>query len=435
MDGDYYSALYTWFEKCGIISNVRTHLRQNLVNALKSKDTTLSKDNTSPKSAKQYVYDLLIAEYLWNHSYTYTLSVFASEAPLLVNFSKNLPNSDSPDRKEKLQNDYVQHTLETLGIQPQDLVGQHVIKEYTDVDTPLLLAILKCLSQSLFNAKDQNNLDRSGQSSKHNCETQTDGNYKSSLEYSKLAMAKKKLIQQKEIFAAELTQKEDELRRQASVMELQMTTLNDKLARAQNLMHLVNLKEKKLSEDKKEDDRRIYRREIELSTKEDLLVREAERLQKERDSYRKFESDLKKLQDELTKVKKELPTRESDRNLSYKDMQVQTDTSPVDSEKATLNRERDELMSLIRVQQSRIEELTKRTVSLSRQLEEAQITKRPSIEIPTTVVRFSKTSTFLSESSSTEDILHDAKMRLRRLEEESLKADQCYFNCITTSPL
>lgn len=221
------------FEKCGIISNVRTHLRQNLVNALKSKDTTLNKDNALPKSAKQYVYDLLVAEYLWNHNYTYTLSVFASEAPLLVNFFKHLPNSESPGRKEKLQNDYVHHTLETLGIKPDDPIGRLVMEEYTDDDTPLLLAILKCTSRLLSNTKDQNYPKVPGQNNTHNCETQTDGSYKNSLEYSKLSIAKKKLLRQKETFAAELALKETELKRHAAVMEHQMTTLNDKLAKAQ----------------------------------------------------------------------------------------------------------------------------------------------------------------------------------------------------------
>ena len=45
----------------------------------------------------------------------------------------------------------------------------------------------------------------------------------------------------------------------------------------QNLMDRVNLKEKELNEEKMREDRRIYRREIELSTKEDLLSREADR--------------------------------------------------------------------------------------------------------------------------------------------------------------
>ncbi|EFN65936.1 hypothetical protein EAG_08128, partial [Camponotus floridanus] len=110
------------FEKCGIISNIRTHLRQNLVNALKHKDLTLCKTREA-KSAKQYVYDMLIAEYLFSHNYSFTLSIFASEVPLLVNFCNSVPQRSSSDNdrggcSNKLQSDYIVHTLETLGIDP-----------------------------------------------------------------------------------------------------------------------------------------------------------------------------------------------------------------------------------------------------------------------------------------------------------------------------
>ena len=159
-----------------------------------------------------------------------------------------------------------------------------------------------------------------------------------------------------------------------------------------------------------------------------VLICLALRLEKERDSYRKFEGDLKKLRDELTKAKKDLPSGEAnDDAMSCRDVQVQTDL--FGSEKLIIKRERAELSSLVKVQQSRIEQLTRRSVSLSRQLEEAQLLKRrSSIETNTAAP-----NTVLSESSSTEDILQDAKLRLRRLEEENLKADQCYFNCIASA--
>ena len=109
-------------------------------------------------------------------------------------------------------------------------------------------------------------------------------------------------------------------------------------------------------------------------------------------------------------------------------MHVQTDFESC----TALYRENQELGILVKQQQARIEQLTLRAVRLSRQLEEAQLSKTNMLQISTPVMKV-KTNTIVSESSSTEDLLQDAKMRLRRLEEESAKADQYYYNYIASS--
>lgn len=224
------------FDKCGIISNIRTHLRHNLINALKNKDLVQKFESNAPKSAKQYVYDLLIAEYLWNHNYVYSLSVLASEAPLLVNFKKHIRSDDndsSPNSRQKLQNDYVYHTLETLGIEPKKIKGQSIIKEYAENNIPLLLCILQ-----YFRTIDDNhhmvNDEGSGGKYVKNQEIQTEETGKTVLqEKTQIAIAKKKLIQQKDLFEAQLKQKETELREQTIIMEKQLSTLQHKIEQAQ----------------------------------------------------------------------------------------------------------------------------------------------------------------------------------------------------------
>lgn len=437
MNNDDYSAVYTWFEKCGVISNIRTQLRQNLVNALKGNDLSLKGSTKGPKSAKQYIYDLLLAEYLWDHDYVYTLSVFASEAPLLVNFHKHVPgslNETQGNSKQKLQSDYVCHILETLGIRPSEPEGQCIISEYTNNDVPLLLCILKCIVSFYANKRSNEKIERN----KSVRDQFTQANYAVSTDTVQLLIARKKLFQQKDLFNAQLKQKEMELKEQVVLMEQQFVSLNEKLEQAQNLMELVNAKEKQLIEQEKRHAQFVFQKEMELSLKENLLTQEANRLQKERDGYRKFESDLKKLQEELIKVKKELPNAGTNRSIITKNIQTQTnfDNDAIDrGERRLHNQEKQELTSLIREQQSRIEELTLRAVQLSRQLEEANLLKSAIVDVPAPVVRVVNMNTIISESSSTDDILHDAKMRLKRLEEESSKADQYYYNCIITSPI
>uniref|UniRef100_A0A6V7KBE7 Uncharacterized protein n=1 Tax=Bracon brevicornis TaxID=1563983 RepID=A0A6V7KBE7_9HYME len=401
---------------------------------------TLDKLNTGPKSAKQYVYDLLIAEYLWNHNYSYTVSVFASEAPLLVNFQKHIPEAGSAlasRDKVKLQTDYVHHTLETLGIGPEGTDGLAIIEDYAKHDVPLLLAILKYFSQ--FRKKPKNNVEIVRDDLKvptKNCRVQTDFPDRDfSVENARLISARKKLVEQKESFDNELREKEEALKQRASHIERQMKLLDEKLSQIHKLEEVVVSKEKKLEEDRKEEERKLYRKELELSVRENSLIREAERLERERDSYRQFEANLKKLQEELLKVKQELSTKDNIR-VNTTSVSVQTEKCNNQMMELSNDQEKRELQNLVHEQKLRIEELTLRAVRLSRQLEEVQLFKYTTTNDSGKSLKNSQPSkTILSESSSTDDVIQDAKQRLKRLEEETLKADQFYFNSIIKSPL
>lgn len=125
-------------------------------------------------------------------------------------------------------------------------------------------------------------------------------------------------------------------------------------------------------------------------------------------------------------------------NHFLKNMEVQTDfvlpyTNNMQQEHKIeiLTKEKEELNALIQDQQLKIEQITQRALQLSRQIEGIRLLRSTNIEIPTQTVNI---NTIISESSSTEDILQDAKLRLKRLEEESLKADQYYYNFINNSP-
>lgn len=120
--------------------------------------------------------------------------------------------------------------------------------------------------------------------------------------------------------------------------------------------------------------------------------------------------------------------------IDVRNIHVQTDleSRAIMDECKALQRERMELMSLVQEQRSRIEQITLRSVQLARQLEEVRTLPSIGVEVPVTVTR-TGTNAIASESSSTEDILQDAKMRLKRLEEESSKADRYFCSFISTS--
>lgn len=155
-------------------------------------------------------------------------------------------------------------------------------------------------------------------------------------------------------------------------------------------------------------------------------------MQKEQDERNKLEKGLKKLQ-EQKRVQPE-PSVDKVSNLIFKNIEVQTDdiNDIIQKDKIkVLTKEKEELTALVQDQQSKIEQITQRALQLSRQVEGIRSLRPISVEVPTQTVN---TNTVISESSSTEDILQDAKLRLKRLEEESLKADQYYYNFINNSP-
>lgn len=164
------------------------------------------------------------------------------------------------------------------------------------------------------------------------------------------------------------------------------------------------------------------------------------RLQKERDSYRKFEGDLKKLQRELAKMQKEMSQgaapNQCGQVTSARNIHVQTDpeSRALMDECKALQKEKLELSNLVQEQRDRIEQITLRSVQLSRQLEEVRSLRSVvGVEVPVAGAGVVGANAVVSESSSTEDILQDAKMRLKRLEEESSKADQYFCSFVSTS--
>lgn len=194
------------------------------MNALRNKNLSLSDETNKPKCAKQYVYDLLIAEYLWSNNYVYSLSVFASEVPLLLDFQGAKEKSAS---RQKLRNDYISHTLETLGIKANDRVGKCITEDYINSDHSLLLSILKYITQLDSTSRDST---KCNQPQKHfaHAQVQTDQGYDD-----KLSAARRKLLQQKREIEDKLKQKEREMKDQMKFIEQQLLVLQEKVDEAQ----------------------------------------------------------------------------------------------------------------------------------------------------------------------------------------------------------
>jgi len=178
---------------------------------------------------------MLIAEYLFSHNYSFTLSIFASEVPLLVNFCNSVPqrSSDENDRggdsgRNKLQSDYIAHTLETLGIDPNKPEGQYIISNYMNSEAPLLLSILSSIASLVANTQS------STRRSMYDRETQVNLALEANLaDATKMRAMRKRIMQQKQLYDDELRTKESKLKQQAIVIKHQLSILNAKVEEAQ----------------------------------------------------------------------------------------------------------------------------------------------------------------------------------------------------------
>lgn len=151
------------FENRGVLDELRTHLRQQMIMALK--DTSLRpnssgrlKSNLSPKIQ---AINLLVAEFLLQQHHHYTLSVFTSEVPLLrsmpeFKMSGTHISADGKTDGESMPHFHhqdVKDIMEILGLPLDTEVGNNICLEYHDnlKNTALLTCIVQNISFFLKN--------------------------------------------------------------------------------------------------------------------------------------------------------------------------------------------------------------------------------------------------------------------------------------------
>lgn len=101
---DFRQELDRWFERHGVLDNLRSHLRSLMVTALQRTEICLKpRQKTSPKTQSV---NLLVAEYLLRHGCHYALSVLMSELPALASFGSGAGGLHCGSEKPKLRSKY-----------------------------------------------------------------------------------------------------------------------------------------------------------------------------------------------------------------------------------------------------------------------------------------------------------------------------------------
>jgi len=146
------------FENRGVLDDLRTRLRQQMIMALK--DTSLRpsssgrlKSNLSPKIQ---AINLLVAEFLLQQHHHYTLSVFTSEVPLLRSMPEFTMSGTRISADGKADGDSMPHfhhqdvkdIMEILGLPLDTEVGNQICLQYQDnsINTALLTCIVQNIS-------------------------------------------------------------------------------------------------------------------------------------------------------------------------------------------------------------------------------------------------------------------------------------------------
>ncbi|KAB0799549.1 hypothetical protein PPYR_07429 [Photinus pyralis] len=150
---EFQKRLYRWFEDRGLLSELRAHLRKQMIGALK--DTSIghvafTQSNKSVVSPKTQAFNLLVGEFLLRYDYHYSLSVFSTEVPL-TNTIPEVPmpiNSSPPDkgscREWKFAEGDMWDILETMGVARESEIAKKIYHAYYEEgEQPLLAYLIK----------------------------------------------------------------------------------------------------------------------------------------------------------------------------------------------------------------------------------------------------------------------------------------------------
>lgn len=138
--------LSSWFEEKGIVSDLKSHVRYRMINILKN--TAIGRDivrkSLQKTSLSRQAVNLIVAEYLMQNHYHYTLSIFNTEAGLTDIFPVSGEFNDS--NPAKFDPDNVRNIMELIGISKMNILSNELLSSYyTDQDASILSSLVTLL--------------------------------------------------------------------------------------------------------------------------------------------------------------------------------------------------------------------------------------------------------------------------------------------------
>lgn len=156
---EFQDMLTSWFEKKGILCELRTSLRYKMINVIKN--TSIGRDivqktNPSSISLSKQAISLIVAEFLMTNNCDYSLSLFNTEAGLSRTFSDNIANEEN---KLTLQFDKenILNILELIGVHKTSNICSEILDIYygNNECNSFLSALVSVLSKCVMENVDQ----------------------------------------------------------------------------------------------------------------------------------------------------------------------------------------------------------------------------------------------------------------------------------------
>lgn len=469
--------LINWFENQGITTELRTHLRHQMVLTLQNTHLGRQISDVHPRlTPKTEVINLLIAEYLLKYHYHYSLSVFSSEIP-----SGNILQTNSRLMITKSKDDfqfteqYVWYILEMLEFKRDSVQAQKLHDLYSrSPEKSLLVCVINACKDKTetitYDSKNKEYFNKLEPGLKNMFNVLAHFQIPQNILIDVFEHIEELLKQEKERIKSEESLKYNTLQSQVQkemhdreleishlVNEMEDTFLKEKQLLFEDLKteyDKVQLLKEKSEEKERENDKKL----VILNNKEENIRQREAQVEKqirvlqmeinERQRNVQIKSENKRIQTETKYFKKEINQRNEEIQCDIlstvkENVLYQENFSQLCK---TLQLENSQLKMINRELEIRSGELTSKNLKLMKDLENAvatvNILSTKMTSTPKKVqnsskqkIRFTPQSTIYSyersgdsseEDSTTDYILKEAKQRLRKLEEETKAVDRNY---------
>ncbi|XP_076273128.1 uncharacterized protein LOC143204467 [Rhynchophorus ferrugineus] len=156
---EFQRVLTVWLEEKGLLANLKSYMKFQMINMLRNTvmGKNLRKKSSEVFSLAQQALHLIVAEYLWQNQCQFTFSLFSSE----VNLTNVMPDSklfsfmnERTDNVKMFDKNNVVHILELVGFSKQNAQFPKLLRLYFEKNNTLLNCLVNILSENYTDIQD-----------------------------------------------------------------------------------------------------------------------------------------------------------------------------------------------------------------------------------------------------------------------------------------
>lgn len=307
--------LYLWFEDRGLLAELRAHLRMQMIGVLK--DTSIGrKSNTKLRqtaSPKLQALNLLIAEFLLQEEYHYSLCVFSTEVPLINVFPEfsnciidnTAHKHNSNSCKWRFSERDMWDLLETLGISQNTEEGKVIASTYYNHNRDSLLT---CIIRYLCSLKKANVNIAENKPKLNFCNSATLKSISDLLSASNIqAYFITQIMNHIQEFLSEEKRKLEATHRE-QIVRLKAALEEETAKKILTYKHKIHEVEKLFDSEKRILGEELTKTKTNLQKSSSMLQERFEELEREKNLLQSKQNDIQQKEDKLSSTQKKLQT-------------------------------------------------------------------------------------------------------------------------------